>query len=30
MKDASEGMYLVTRGDTRIPIKAQGWKNFND
>ncbi len=30
MKDASEGMHLVTRGDTRIPIKAQGWKNFND
>lgn len=30
MKDASAGMHLVTRGDTRIPIKAQGWKNFND
>ncbi|MFD0834518.1 thiamine-phosphate kinase [Mariniflexile aquimaris] len=30
MKDASAGMHLVTRGDARIPIKAQGWKNFND
>ncbi|MBU2950657.1 thiamine-phosphate kinase [Tamlana agarivorans] len=29
MKQASEGMHLVTRADTRIPIKAQGWKNFN-
>lgn len=30
MKDESAGMHLVTRGDARIPIKAQGWKNFND
>ena len=30
MKAANEGMHLVTRGDSRIPIKAQGWKNFND
>ncbi len=29
MKEAKEGMHLVTRADTRIPIKAQGWKNFN-
>ncbi|MDO6760546.1 thiamine-phosphate kinase [Tamlana sp. 2_MG-2023] len=29
MKQASEGLHLVTRADTRIPIKAQGWKNFN-
>jgi thiamine-monophosphate kinase len=29
MKEAGEGMHLVTRGDTKIPIKAQGWKNFN-
>ncbi len=29
MKDASEGMHLITRGETKIPIKAQGWKNFN-
>ncbi|MFG6686872.1 thiamine-phosphate kinase [Mariniflexile sp. HNIBRBA6329] len=30
MKEAKDGMHLVTRGDSRIPIKAQGWKNFND
>lgn len=30
MKESNEGMHLVTRADTRIPIKAQGWKNFND
>ena len=30
IKEASDGMHLVTRGDSRIPIKAQGWKNFND
>lgn len=30
MKEANEGMHLVTRGETKIPIKAQGWKNFND
>ncbi|XCF06766.1 thiamine-phosphate kinase [Tamlana crocina] len=29
MKGAKEGIHLVTRADTRIPIKAQGWKNFN-
>jgi thiamine-monophosphate kinase len=29
MKDANQGMHLITRGDTKIPIKAQGWKNFN-
>ncbi len=30
MKDAKDGMHLVTRGDSKIPLKAQGWKNFND
>lgn len=30
MKEATDGMHLVTRGESRIPIKAQGWKNFND
>lgn len=30
MKEANEGMHLVTRSESRIPIKAQGWKNFND
>jgi thiamine-monophosphate kinase len=24
------GMHLVTRAETKIPLKAQGWKNFND
>ncbi|MEP3838827.1 MAG: thiamine-phosphate kinase [Algibacter sp.] len=30
VKEAREGLHLVTRADTRIPIKAQGWKGFND
>lgn len=30
MKEATDGMHLVTRGDSKIPLKAQGWKNFND
>jgi thiamine-monophosphate kinase len=30
IKEASEGMRLITRDDSKIPIKAQGWKNFND
>ncbi len=30
IKEEKEGLHLVTRADTRIPIKAQGWKNFND
>ncbi|MEL0455033.1 thiamine-phosphate kinase [Flavobacteriaceae bacterium SZ-1-7] len=30
MKEATEGAHLVTRADTKIPLKAQGWKNFND
>ena len=30
IKEENEGVHLVTRADTRIPIKAQGWKNFND
>lgn len=29
IKEEHEGMHLVTRADSRIPIKAQGWKNFN-
>lgn len=28
MKEASEGIHLVTRGNTKIAMKAQGWKNF--
>ena len=30
IKEEKEGIHLVTRADTRIPLKAQGWKNFND
>ncbi|KAA5820861.1 thiamine-phosphate kinase [Algibacter amylolyticus] len=30
IKEEREGLHLVTRADTRIPIKAQGWKGFND
>ena len=29
IKEESAGMHLVTRAESRIPIKAQGWKNFN-
>ncbi len=29
MKEERDGIHLVTRADTKIPIKAQGWKNFN-
>ncbi|MCL6293754.1 thiamine-phosphate kinase [Jejuia spongiicola] len=29
IKEEGAGTHLVTRADTRIPIKAQGWKNFN-
>ena len=30
IKEENEGIHLITRADTKIPIKAQGWKNFND
>ena len=30
MREESAGVHLVTRGETKIPIQAQGWKNFND
>ncbi len=29
MREAEAGMHLVTRAESRIPLKAQGWKNFN-
>ena len=29
IKDKSAGTHLVTRADTRIPLKAQGWKSFD-
>jgi thiamine-monophosphate kinase len=28
--EASAGMHLITRADTKIPIKAQGWNALND
>jgi thiamine-monophosphate kinase len=28
IKEANAGIDLVTRADTKIPIKAQGWKNI--
>ena len=30
MTEASSGMHLVTRADTKIPLKAQGWNALND
>ncbi|MCB4806976.1 thiamine-phosphate kinase [Tamlana sp. 62-3] len=30
IKEEKEGLHLITRADTKIPLKAQGWKNFND
>ena len=29
IKEKESGIHLVTRAETKIPIKAQGWKNFN-
>ncbi|MFI1772891.1 thiamine-phosphate kinase [Thalassobellus citreus] len=29
MKEVNAGIDLVTRADTKIPLKAQGWKNIN-
>lgn len=28
--EENNGAHLVTRGDTKIQLQAQGWKNFND
>ncbi len=28
IKEEKEGMHLITRANTKIPIEAQGWKNF--
>ncbi len=30
IRESEAGMHLVTRADSRIPLKAQGWKNFNN
>lgn len=29
MREKEAGVHLVTRGETKIELKAQGWKNFN-
>ena len=29
IKEENDGMHLVTRADTKIPLKAQGWNGFN-
>jgi thiamine-monophosphate kinase len=29
MKEEANGIQLVTRADTKIPLKAQGWNSFN-
>jgi thiamine-monophosphate kinase len=29
IKEADEGLHLITRANNKIPLKAQGWKNFN-
>ena len=30
MTEASRGKYLVTRGETKVELQAQGWKNFQE
>ena len=30
MTESNVGMHLVTRGETKIPLKAQGWNSLND
>ncbi|MDB4292899.1 thiamine-phosphate kinase [Maribacter sp.] len=30
MTDASQGAHLITRGDTKIPLTAQGWNSFTE
>ncbi|MCF8713688.1 thiamine-phosphate kinase [Joostella atrarenae] len=30
MTQESEGMHLITRGNTKIPLKARGWNSFED
>lgn len=30
MTENKEGAHLVTRANTKIPLKAQGWNSFND
>jgi len=30
MTEATSGMFLITRTNTKIPLKAQGWNSFSD
>lgn len=30
MTAPSEGIHLITRGNTKIPIKARGWNSFSE
>lgn len=30
IREKEAGVHLVTRAETRIPLKAQGWKNFDN
>jgi thiamine-monophosphate kinase len=30
VKEKSAGMHLITRAETSIPLKAQGWNSFNN
>jgi thiamine-monophosphate kinase len=30
MTEASEGAHLITRGETKIPLTAQGWNSFSE
>ncbi|MBU2997653.1 thiamine-phosphate kinase [Cellulophaga baltica] len=30
MTDKDQGAHLVTRGETKIPLKAQGWNSFEE
>ncbi|WP_406685545.1 thiamine-phosphate kinase [Seonamhaeicola sp. MEBiC1930] len=30
IREKDAGVHLVTRAETKIKLKAQGWKNFND
>ncbi|GGI56124.1 thiamine-phosphate kinase [Winogradskyella haliclonae] len=30
MTEANRGLHLVTRAETKVPIIAKGWKNFNE
>lgn len=30
MTHVSEGMYLISRANTKIPLKARGWNSFQD